>query len=328
MKKILLIAAVFVFSCILFSGIEKEPKFDGGGYSTVEIEISKEPRIPNITVEVPGYLSYEDTVSQLKTWHEEAPDLTSWGTYGKSSKGVDLHYSRITNHLDDKDKPKVLITGAIHGNEPVSSCTEMGYIGTILSEYGKDEKITELVNTRDIYFIPIVSPDTYPNSRHVDGVDPNRNFPTKDNPDRISVPPVKALQDFYNKHKFDAVISGHTSGRVFFYPWGDQRSPCPDRAAFREILIKMRETSNYSVEQMTSAYGTPIYGTASDWYYRQGVFAICMEFGTVMGKPPSKDYIKKEFDLTYDAVLYFIKEAPIALHQKKLPSSIEMPCPP
>jgi hypothetical protein len=196
----------------------------------------------------------------------------------------------------------------------------------MLSEYGSNGEAWELINSRDIYIVPVVSPDTYPDKRWVDGVDPNRNFPHPNGPDTntVSVPPVQALQDLYNKHKFDAVISGHTSGRVFFFPWGDQQTPCPDHDTFEKILKPMFETSGYTVEGMTSAYGRPIYGTASDWYYRQGAFAICMEFGTVMGVPPSKEYVENEFKLTYKAALYFIKVAPEVELIGETPTSIPL----
>ena len=42
---------------------------------------------------------------------------------------------------------------------------------------------------RDIYFIPVVSPDSYPKSRIVDKVDPNRDFPHLGRPNHKSIPP-------------------------------------------------------------------------------------------------------------------------------------------
>ena len=55
----------------------------------------------------------------------------------------------------------------------------IAYSGLLLSEYGKNDRITKILDTAEIYFVPVVSPDSYPYSRTVEGVDPNRNFPTK-----------------------------------------------------------------------------------------------------------------------------------------------------
>jgi len=280
------------------------------------IPITPEPPPPKINYDIadpmPAYLNYEQTVAQLKKWHEEAPELTEIGTYGKSSDGTDLYFIKVRNDRAVKywgGKPKVLITACIHGNEPLSASTVMGYIGTILDKYGDDDKITELVDTRDLYFVPVVSPDSYPNSRYVDGVDPNRDFPTERNPNKVSVPPIKALQDFFLKIEPNAVISGHTWGRVYLTPWGDQTRLCPNDDDYKRIIGKMTELSQYRMQRACQMYSRPIYGTEVDWYYRHGAFSIVMEFGTHQRIPSTSD-IKTEFDRTFEAVLHFIEEAP------------------
>ena len=267
-------------------------------------------RPPKITTQVPGWLNNDQTVSQLKTWHQEAPDLTEVGVYGKSSNGKDVHYIKIeADHGNDEIKPIVLITACIHGNEPLSASTVMGYIGTMLGQYGKDDTVTKLVDSRILYFVPIVSPDSYPRSRRVDGVDPNRNFPTDSNPTKKSVPPVEALKKFFNRIKPHAVISGHTYGRVYLTPWGSKTRACPHNSQFQDIVGTMGKLSQYRVQRACELYGRPIYGTEVDWYYKNGAISIVMEFGTHQ-RIPSQSDIESEFNRTYKAVLHFIDRAP------------------
>jgi hypothetical protein len=185
----------------------------------------------------------------------------------------------------------------------------MNYIGTILDEYGDNDQVTELVDSRDIYFVPIVSPDSYPNRRHVDGVDPNRNFPTDRDPDKESVAPVQALRDLFLKIKPDAVISGHTYGRVVLIPWGEKIELCPHNNDYTRVIEQMSSMCNYKMMRVCEIYGTPIYGGEVDWYYKNGAFAIVMEFGTHQ-QIPSKSDIKKEFDMTFKGILFFIEKAP------------------
>lgn len=285
-------------------------------------------RPPQITTQVPDYLNNEQTVAQLKKWNEEAPDLTEVGAYGKTRNGKDIHYIRIeADHGTDEVKPIVLITACIHGNEPLSASTVMGYIGTILGTYGKDQEVTKLVDSRIMYFVPIVSPDSYPRSRHVDGVDPNRDFPTERNPNKRSVPPVQALRDFFLKIKPHAVISGHTYGRVYLTPWGDKTRLCKHDSQYKDIIGKMGQLSRYRLQRACEMYNRPIYGTEVDWYYKNGAFSIVMEFGTHQ-RIPSRSDIRSEFDRTYKAALHFIQLAPeVRFHENGHYSKYRFPLP-
>ena len=278
---------------------------------------------PQISNKMPSYLDYEGTVAQLKKWNQEAPTLTEVGTYGKSSRGKDLYYIRVHGDDGDNNDPVVLTTACIHGNEPLSASTVMCYIGTMLDAYGEDEEITKLIDTRDFYFVPVVSPDSYPHSRHVDGVDPNRDFPSPSNPSKRSVPPVRAVQELFQKIKPKAVISGHTYGRVYLIPYGDTMSNCPNYNDYKPIMDQMKDLSNYrwirACDMYSSdgrrvygleRYGRPIYGTEVDWYYRNGAAAIVMEFGTHQRVPSVSD-IQVEYQRTFKAVLHFYEKAPL-----------------
>ena len=139
--------------------------------------IPPEPTLPNISEIKPSFRQYPQIIEMLKKWESEAEDFVEVGTYGKTSQGQDQYYIRITNEFKKEDKPRSLMTGCIHGNEPISTWTVMWWVGRILDTYGEDPEVTELVDTRELYFIPVISPDSYPNRRHVDGVDPNRKLP-------------------------------------------------------------------------------------------------------------------------------------------------------
>jgi len=315
-KKFLVFALVYLVSIgglayYKNNFVNQVPQIPQNPYvAPVEPEPQRYPNPPNITIVVPSYLDYDPLVSQLKKWNEEAADLTEVGVYGKSSRGQDLYYIRIFNKFDTQDRPRVLITGGIHGNEPWSTGCVMAYIGTLLAEYGKDEKITKLINERDLYFIPVVSPDSYPHSRIVDGVDPNRNFPTERDPNRRSVPPIAALREFFLRIKPDAAASGHTHGRMYLHPPGDKGTSTPHHAEFQRIVGKMGELSKYQVIKASQIYNQNIFGTEVDWYYRNGAFAIIIEFGTHQNKP-SIAQIQSEFERTWGAILVFMLEAPL-----------------
>jgi hypothetical protein len=310
----------------------KKPPSEGG-----TSQIDSQPVLPpiknNITKAQPSYMNYEATVAQLKQWNTEAPEMTEVGVYGKTSRGKDCYYIRLNNKRFSlaTDKPRLMITACIHGNEPLASSTVMWYIGTLLDKYGKDEVVTQLLDSRDIYFVPVVSPDSYPSSRHVDGVDPNRDFPGPSRPNHKSTAPVQAIQDLFNKIKPNAVISGHTWGRVYLTPYGDKMQNCPDHDAIMVVMKKMQALSGYrciracdmygsngglnnppirTIGWNDGLYGSPIYGSEVDWYYRNGAFAIVCEFGTHQRIPSDTD-TREEFNKTFAAFLVFVREAPV-----------------
>jgi hypothetical protein len=263
----------------------------------------------SISTKIPEFLTYPQTVEQIKKWKEEASEIVQVEKYGKTKKGTDLYYIRV-NSDEKKVKPKVLITACIHGNEPLASGIVMAYIGNLLDQYNKNREITDLVNTRDLYFVPVVSPDSYPDSRMVDGVDPNRDFSSPKFPNHQSSPSVAALIDLYWKVRPSAVISGHTFGRLILTPYGDRYDKSFHEKDYTRIVGKMSEMTGYKRIHAAELYSRPIQGTEVDWFYRNGSMAVVVEFGTHQHKPSFSD-ILNEFNKTKDAISLFIKEAPI-----------------
>ena len=197
------------------------------------------PVTPSISLKVPHHLTYPEIVEQLKRWNEEAPHLTSLSVYGQSSKGADLYCLRISSRRGDSPKAPVLVIGCLHGNEPLATGALMAYFGTLLGDYGRDGEATSIIDTREIHFVPVVSPDSYTRSREVDGVDPNRNFPTPKDPQRQSVAPVMAVRKLFHTVRPRAVLSGHTFGRLFMIPYGDRYGRTPNEGDYERIVGEM-----------------------------------------------------------------------------------------
>jgi hypothetical protein len=300
------------------------------------IEFKSVPVAPNlplirsqITIVRPGHLSYDQTIKTMKKWSEEAPELAEVGSYGSTKRGQICQYIRISNRRITSEKPRVLITACIHGNEPLSASVTMWYASDLLSNYGKDDEITKLVDEREIYFVPVVSPDSYPSQRMVDGVDPNRDFPNWNNKSHHSVAPVQAIQDLFEQVRPKAVMSGHTWGRVYLTPFGDSLTRCPDHEAIISFVGKMCSLSGYRQMRACEMYNAngstnnppirvsegesvlqAIKGTEIDWYYRRGAFAIVTEYGTHQ-RIPSESDTRTEFDKTFGAFKLFVWKAPL-----------------
>lgn len=268
----------------------------------------RSPEPADIGNHVFGYQTYEEIRRKFEEWESKSPNLIEVGTYGSKSAAGDHIYIRVSNEFAPSNKV-VLITACIHGNEPLSTSTVIAALGEMISQYGNNEEMTNLINSRTVYVIPVVSPASYPNSRSSDGVDPNRNFPTLKDPDKKSVPSVANLRDFFLDTKPDAVLSGHTYGRIFLIPWGDNTKDNPNLSDYERIAKKMAELSGYRYQRACEMYNSPIYGTEIDWFHRNGAFAMVMEFGSHQRKPTESE-TASEFKKTFGSIIHFIKEAP------------------
>ncbi len=268
-----------------------------------------EPATPSITLKVPHHLSYPQLVEQIKTWCKEAPDLAEAKPFSQTSKGTDIWTLKLGNRLSKEPKKRVLILSCIHGNETWATGILMAYFGTLLSEYGKEQNATEILNTREIWFVPSASPDSYEKTREVDGVDPNRDFPTPKNKQHQSVAPVMALRKLFFEVRPDALLSGHTYGRLFMTPYGDTRGDCPHQREYDRIVGRMAELAKYKQIHCSELYGRPIFGSELDFFYRNGAFAAVAEFGTHQRIPTYKEIIS-ELDRVDEAITHFLLEAP------------------
>lgn len=270
-------------------------------------EKPKNPNPINLNITIPGYLEFKKTLEQAKAWQKEAPDLVSVENYGKTSQDKDLFYIKIANKNTENVNPNVFITAAIHGNESWSSACAMAYAGNLINDYGKNERITKIVNSRNIYIIPIASPDSYPKSRLVDKVDPNRNF-FSNKQNFTSVPPVENLKNLFKKVKPKSIISMHTYGRIFLIPYGETYKDCENKRDYLDLVGKMARLANYKIDKACNLYTRPIYGTDVDYFHKNGTFSIVMEVGTHQ-VPPSLEQTVSEFKRTWESILLFLEES-------------------
>jgi hypothetical protein len=302
MGRILPLAAISfaLFAYSLWPGSSSPPLPESPG--------APPPRTAEISELNLGHFGLAEIRERLLEWERSAPWLVEVGSFGKTPEGREQLFMRLCGG-DASALDAVLLTACIHGNEPLSTSVMMASVHRMLSLYGRDDRITRIMDSRAIYFVPVVSPDSYPHSRGVEGVDPNRNFPTLKSPQRRSVTTVDNLRDFFLEVKPKAVLSGHTYGRVFLVPWGDSRSDNPSLSDYMRVGRRMAELSGYRVIRACELYGRPIYGTEIDWFHRNGAFAMVMEFGTHQRKATDRE-TSQELDRTFGAILHFLEEAP------------------
>lgn len=167
-------------------------------------------------------------------------------------------------------KPQVLFLATHHAREWVAAEMAMRLIRYLVNNYGKDNTVSNLLNSVEIWVIPVANPDGYEytftterlwrkNLRDndddgeitiADGVDLNRNFDSHWGLDQEgsseipsdmtfrgaapnSEPETRAMIRFIKHQNFKFIVSYHTYGNLILYPWGWQvKTPSLDDPIF------------------------------------------------------------------------------------------------
>ncbi|MBI5009551.1 MAG: peptidase [Bacteroidia bacterium] len=179
MKKSFLLVGIIVISMQLFSQSSKTAAIDHSGIKPGEIKsytvsgtrhgISYFPKTAFNSVQyAPGeilsfdkYHSEEVMIHWLRKWAEKYPELIDLYIIGESYEGRPVYQMTLTNKKTgkDTDKPGAFFEGNRHSGEITSAESVMWLIKYLLENYGKDDAITHLIDSKAIYLKPVNNPD-------------------------------------------------------------------------------------------------------------------------------------------------------------------------
>jgi len=268
-----------------------------------------------------GYYTLEEAVQRLDDIHEEYPEFVSEKiSLGQSFQGRDIYAIKVSANVDiDEDEAEVLYTGMHHAREPMSFMNLYYFIYWILENYGVDDRATQILNSREMWFIPIVNPDGYEYNRSIapngggmqrknmrntcnssaDGIDPNRNYDymwglddqgsssdpcneTYRGSSAFSEPETQAVRDFIEQKDFTIAMNYHSYSNLLIYPFGysyENPMNTDDLNTFIEYAQDMTQYNNYEWGTGTELL-YPVNGEACDWMYGvHGIFAYTPEVG-------------------------------------------------
>jgi hypothetical protein len=205
------------------------------------------------------------------------PGIAKVVKIGTSVNGQEILAVKVTRDaakLRDGSRPAVLYASAQHAREWITPEMTRRLMHYMLDGYGKDPKITAMVNSTELWFVPVANPDGYDftftqgnrlwrkNLRDNngdgqitvgDGVDLNRNFAVKwgyDNegssPDPASEtyrgagpgsePETKALDGLFKRVGFKFFVNYHSAAELLLYGIGWQVStPSPDDVIYEAM---------------------------------------------------------------------------------------------
>lgn len=243
------------------------------------------------------------------------PKITKLVSIGKTVQGQDIVAMKISKNArstSDGKRPAVLYVGAQHAREWITPEMNRRLMHYIIDKYeAKDKKIRKLVDKNELWIVPVANPDGYdfsfePGQRlwrknlrdndgdgeiaPGDGVDLNRNYPTKwgyDNegsspdpasetyrgPGPGSEPETEALDSFMRRMGFEFLVNYHSAAELLLYGTGWQVStPTPDDVIYEamagddanpaipgydpDISAELYTTNGDTDTHMTELYGT------------------------------------------------------------------------
>lgn len=252
-----------------------------------------------------GYKKYADVEKYLNNLVLKYPKLFTIERIGTTKENRSLMVLKLNTPNQQNVKKEVMITGATHGDELMPVEVLLKLIEELAVNYEANERVTNILDSKIIYFIPVVSPDSFESrSRYVEGNDPNRSYPWPNGTSNKPVGVIASLINFFHQHDIKASIDFHAYGRLVMYPWGYTRN-APESTAdvnvMSSIVDKMSHENNYEHGQIS----TTIYvakGNSADYYYwKNKTLAIAVEIGDDKIPPISKldQYVKESKEMFF-----------------------------
>lgn len=266
-----------------------------------------------------GYMTYDQMRARLQAMAQAYPNLVHLEDVGdtwlkqQGKANHDIWMVEIGNQNNKAAKPAYLMIGGVHARELAPVEILMKLMDLLTSQYGKDPRITQLVDTRNVVFLPMVNVDGrvaveqgaawQRKNMHDSGVDLNRNYDNHWNYQGLNVPDswkrgltnpsgeiysgsgpasepeTQVVQSIFARFKPVLAVDMHSYGDMMLWPLGYSTGDAPDAAAFKDLYAR-------TVKQLGFQGGTsaqilyPTTATTRDYAYeKHGAISMTLEIG-------------------------------------------------
>jgi len=237
----------------------------------------------------------------------------------------------------------------MHGDESVGRENVLGLATYLVQNYGKDDRVTKLVDTTEIHLVASMNPDGFENVRRENGngKDLNRNFPTwKELGLPINKlkagrePETNAMIHWILENPFVLSINFHDGAVVANYPWDDEfmrpseksdyflsdgtNNRAPDNAVF-ETISKLYASKHTEMSLGQAKCGKFRDGITNgvEWYAVSGgmqdfnyLFSNALELTVELScvKKPEESKLQGEFEKNLESMIAYLEYASRAVH--------------
>lgn len=235
-----------------------------------------------------GYHTYAELTTRLQDRAATYPAICRLSSLGQSVLGRELWALLITDNPDiEEAEPEFKYVSTIHGDEPVGTELCLNFIDKLLTGYGTDSDVTQIVDGTAVWIVPLMNPDGYEAGARYNahGVDLNRSFPSYPDTFTSTIYDGEPLHDANRQpetahvmrwiaaNSFVLSANLHTGALLVNYPYDDDDkgsgndAPTPDDLVVEDISL---EYSYYNPPMYNSPYFSMGISNGSVWYSISG----------------------------------------------------------
>jgi len=220
--------------------------------------------------DIPGYRSYDDLMLELGQLLAFYPNLVEIHTIGAGwgqeyaalgwpayqDYDHEIHAIKLSDNVSQtEDEAQFYFVGTHHAREPISLEVTMEILYHLIDSYGTDPQITQIVDSSEIWFIPLLNPDGHKlvidqsdvwwrknirdnNDNHsidtasygngYDGVDLNRNYSymwgnisASDDPYSVTYHGSEPFSEPETQALRDFLAAGHFLAGISYHTYGE-----------------------------------------------------------------------------------------------------------
>ncbi|PKN79922.1 MAG: zinc carboxypeptidase [Candidatus Cloacimonetes bacterium HGW-Cloacimonetes-1] len=189
-----------------------------------------------------SYPTYETYVSMMFQFAADYPNICQIIDAGTTVNNRKILFVKISDNVGfNEAEPEVMYTATMHGDETTGYILMLRLIDTLLSQYGTNQRTTDMVNNLEIWINPNANPDgtyyggnssvTGSRRANANGYDLNRNFPFAPGEGTNSYPlqiETTHMINIANTHNWVLSANFHGGAEVVNYLWDTWSALHPD----------------------------------------------------------------------------------------------------
>ncbi|MCD8479222.1 MAG: carboxypeptidase regulatory-like domain-containing protein [Candidatus Cloacimonetes bacterium] len=284
-----------------------------------------------------SYPTYDAYLSMMYAFANDYPNLCRIVDAGTTVGGRKILFAVVSNNVNVQEaEPRLMYTSTMHGDETVGYVLMLRLIDTLLSGYGADPRLTNLMDNAELWINPNANPDgtyyggntTVSGARRYNnnGYDLNRNFPDPNGNQYSSNPRQIETTHMMNlglEQRFNLVANFHGGAEVVNYPWDHQYNLHVDDAWYQSISRAYATSAqtnspagymtylNNGITNGAAWYVTT--GNRQDWTnYAAGGREVTLEISNT--KNPAASTLPSFWTYNYDAMLGYLEQGLNGIH--------------
>lgn len=230
-----------------------------------------------------AYPTYGAYVDMMESFAANYPDICRLVDAGNTVLNRKILFVVISDNVDQREnEPQFMYSSTMHGDETAGYVLMLRLIDSLLTSYGNNDRITNLINEVEIWINPLANPDgTYRSDDNTlsgasrynwNGYDINRNFPDPvagQNPNGPWQPETIIMKDLADNNRFILSANFHGGAEVVNYPWDHKYTLHADNDWFVFLCREYADTVHANSNSYMTGFDNGITNGA-DWYIVHG----------------------------------------------------------